>query len=79
MRLTPSRPPDPDGASWCHMGIIAGLQGFPAIPPHRLGLDWKRCFQSLGVALGQHEVRRLELQVAREAWATSPIARRQVQ
>lgn len=68
-----------DGAFWAYMGIVASLQGFPAVPPHRLGLDWQRCFHSLGVALGQHEVRRLELTVAQQAWATSPIARRSIE
>lgn len=71
------RVPHTDGAFWAYMGVVAALQGFPAVPVHRLGLDWPRCFHSLGVALGQHEVRRLELQVAQQAWATSPIARRQ--
>jgi hypothetical protein len=66
-----------DGAMWCHLGVVAGLLGLPAVPPHRWGLDWVRCFESLGVALGQHEVRRLELNVAQQAWMKSPIARRQ--
>jgi hypothetical protein len=65
-----------DGAFWACMGTWAAMLGLPAVPAHRLGLDWPRCFHSLGVALGQHALRRLELQVAQQAWATSPIARR---
>ena len=66
-----------NGAFWAHAGIIAGTLSLPAVPAHRLGLDWARCFHSLGVALGRHELRRLELQVAQQAWMQSPIARRQ--
>ena len=66
----------PDGAFWAHMGIVAGMAGLPSVPPHRWGLDWQRCFRSLGVALGRHELRRLELHVAQQGWARSPIARR---
>lgn len=65
-----------DGAFWAEGCIGAALLGLPAIPVHRLGLDWPRCFHSLGVALGRHELRRLEMQVAQQAWATSPIATR---
>jgi len=65
-----------DGAFWAEGCIGAALLGLPAVPVHRLGLDWPRCFHSLGVALGRHEVRRLEMQVARAGWATSPLARR---
>lgn len=68
--------PDLDGAAWAHIGIIAGKVGLPAVPAHRLGLDWPRCFHSLGVAFGQHEVRRLELTVAQQAFMDSPIAKR---
>lgn len=66
-----------DGAFWAGGCIGAGMLGLPAVPVHRLGLDWVRCFHGLGVALGRHELRRLELQVAQQAWAASPIARRQ--
>lgn len=66
-----------DGAMWCHLGVVAGSLGHPAVPAHRLGLDWQRCFHGLGVALGQHELRRLELNVAQQSWSSSPIARRQ--
>ena len=66
-----------DGAFWAEGCIGAGMLGLPAVPVHRLGLDWPRCFHSLGVALGRHEVRRLELNVAQQAWMQSPIARRQ--
>lgn len=66
-----------DGAFWAHMCIVAGVAGLPSVPPHRWGLDWQRCFHTLGVALGRHELRRLELRVAQQGWARSPIARRQ--
>lgn len=63
-----------DGAFWAHRGVREGLP-----PCHLWGLDWPRCFHGLGVVLGQHEVRRLELTVAQQAWATSPIARRSIE
>jgi hypothetical protein len=72
-----TRMPQTDGAFWAYMGVLAGSVGLPAVPVHRLGLDWQRCFESLGVAFGRHEVRRLELTVAQQAWMRSPIARRQ--
>ena len=65
-----------DGAFWAHMGCIAGMAGLPSTPTHLWGLDWQRCFTSLGIAFGQHELRRLELHVAQQGWARSPIARR---
>jgi hypothetical protein len=74
-----TRMPLTDGAFWAYMGVLAGSVGLPAVPVHRLGLDWQRCFESLGKALGRHELRRLELNVAQQAWMQSPIARRQAQ
>lgn len=62
----------PDGAYWAHRDVLECLPPF-----HRWGLDWQRCFHTLGVALGRHELRRLELHVAQQGWARSPIARRQ--
>ena len=70
--FTRHRVPLIDGAFWCARSVLEGIP-----PVHTWGLDWPRCFHGLGVALGQHEVRRLELTVAQQAWANSPIARRQ--
>lgn len=67
---------NPDGAFWAYTNIVAGSVGLGMPPVHRWGLDWKRCFESLGVAFGRHELRRLELHVAQQGWAKSPIARR---
>lgn len=65
-----------DGAFWAYSGILAGQLGYPAVPVHRLGLDWPRCFHGLGVALGRARMREFEIRLGQEAWAKSPIARR---
>lgn len=70
------RVPQLDGAFWAHTGILAGSVGLPAVPVHRLGLDWPRCFHSLGVALGRARMREFEIRLGQEAWEKSPIARR---
>lgn len=66
------RVPQLDGAFWCARSVLEGIP-----PVHTWGLDWPRCFHGLGVALGRARMREFEIRLGQEAWAKSPIARRQ--